>query len=213
MGNARNVVYGVVGAVLVLTLGACSSSKDSDPRDASSRQAPSGAVSEGSRAAAQTAFTPRDVAEPGEEQLGNIRLGKVFAGAVLKSSWKFPTSYEPVSGDNGRAYSKDKHFRISIEAGTGDQTRAAAALASAQRQADAKGQKTSLHTVTIKGREFAALVQDTPAAAILTYAHAPAGDSTFYIVQLATDRNLADVPKDQLAAFEQTLGSLEFERG
>ncbi|MFC5677708.1 hypothetical protein [Aeromicrobium endophyticum] len=40
-------------------------------------------------------------------------------------------------------------------------------MANAQRQAKAKGQKTSLHTVSVKGRKFAVLVQDTPVAAIL----------------------------------------------
>jgi hypothetical protein len=201
MNNARRAVAATVGAILLITLGACSSSET--PSEGPSKQ--SGDVG-------QAVFIPKDVADPGEDQLGRIRLGKQFASALLTSSWKFPTSYEPVSGDNGRAYTKDEHFRISIQAGTGDQERAAAAMANAQRQAEAKGQKTSLHTVTVKGREFAALVQDTPDAAILTYAHAPDGDSAFYIVQLATDMNLADVPQEQTEAFEQTLGSLSFER-
>jgi hypothetical protein len=209
MRMARTVVAGV-GTILVVTLGGCSPSDRSDPSGTSSSQAPSDSAS---KEAGETSFIPQDVADPGEDQLGNIRLGKLFAGALLKSSWKFPTSFEPEPGDTARAYSKDKHFRMTIQAGTGDQSQAAAAMASAQQQAEAKGQKTSLHTVSIKDREFAALVQDTPEAAILTYAHAPEGDTKFYIVQLAADMNLADVPQEQLDAFEQTLGSLEFERG
>lgn len=39
--------------------------------------------------------TPQDVADPGDDLLGRIRLGKVLAGTLLKPSWKFPSSYEP----------------------------------------------------------------------------------------------------------------------
>jgi hypothetical protein len=212
MLKARKIAAVAAGAVLAITLAACSSSEESDPSGKPS-QASSDAPSKESDGAGQTAFTPRDVADPGDDLLGNIRLGKLFAGALLKSSWKFPTSYEAASGDTARAYTKDEQFRITIQAGPGDQSRAAAAMASAQRQAEAKDQKASLHTVSVKGREFAVLVQDTPEAAILTYAHAPEGDTKFYIVQLAAAMNLADVPQEQLDAFQQTLGSLDFERG
>lgn len=198
MHKARTIVAVTAGAILSITLAACSSSEGSDSSTTSS---------------SQKTFTPQDASDPGEDQLGNIRVGKLFAGALLKASWKFPTSYEQATGDTTRAYSDDEHFRISIQAGPGDQARAASAMENAQRQAKAKGQKTSLHTVSVKGREFAVLVQNTPEAAILTYAHAPDGDSKFYIVQLAADTDLADVPKKQLDAFQQTLGSLEFERG
>jgi hypothetical protein len=210
MFKARTFIAAAAGAVLTVTLGACSSSEEPDPSGTSSSQAPSDAPSE--EAAGQTAFTPQDVADPGEDLLGRIRLGKLFASALLKSSWKFPKSYETDTGETGRAYSKDEHFRITIQAGPGDQSAAADAMAGAQRQAEAKGQKASLHTVDVKNREFAVLVQDTPEAGIITYAHAPEGDLAFYIVQLATDMNLADVPQEQFDAFLQTLGSLEFER-
>ncbi|MRJ77926.1 hypothetical protein GEV29_15390 [Aeromicrobium sp. SMF47] len=35
------------------------------------------------------------MADPGDDLLGRIRLGKVLAGTLLKPSWKFPSSYEP----------------------------------------------------------------------------------------------------------------------
>jgi hypothetical protein len=212
MYTARRTIAGTAGAILMVILGACSSSEESDRSDASSSQTPSDGPSKESGAAGQPAFTPQDVADPGEDLLGIVRRGKLFAGALFKSSWKFPTSYEPAVGDPARAYTKDKHFRITIQAGSGDQAKAAAALAGAQRQAEAGGQKTSLGAVSVKGREFAALVQDTPEAGILTYSHAPEGDSKFYIVQLATDMSLSDVPQEQFDAFLQTLGSLSFER-
>ena len=202
MLKARSTIATVAAAVLMLTLGACSSDGESDA---------SGSSSKATAAAEKAAFTPQDVADPGEDLLGRVRVGKLFPGAVLKSSWKFPASYERDGLETTKAYTADEHFRISIQAGTGDQAAAAAAMTSAQSQAEAKGQETSLHTVTVKGREFAVLVQDTPEAGILTYAHAPEGDEKFYIVQLATTMKLADVPQDQLDAFVQTLGSLEFE--
>ncbi|MET1037521.1 MAG: hypothetical protein ABW075_04555 [Aeromicrobium sp.] len=202
MVKARRIVAGAVAAILTVALSACSSGGESDPSDPTS----SASSSEG-------AFTPQDVADPGDDQLGNVRVGKLFAGALLQSSWKFPTSYESDVGETARAYTADEHFRITIQSGPGDQEQAAAAMASGQRQADAKGQETSLHTVSVKGREFAVLVQDTPEVGILTYAHAPEGDVNFYIIQLATDTSLADVPQEQLDGFLQTLGSLEFARG
>jgi hypothetical protein len=212
MFKARRTIAVAAGAVLMVTLGACSSGEESDDSGTSSSQAPTDAPSEEAGAGDETAFTPQDVADPGEDLLGRIRLGKLFASALLKSSWKFPKSYETDTGETGRAYSKDEHFRITVQAGPGDQAAAADAMAGAQRQAEAKGQKASLHTVDVKDREFAVLVQDTPEAGIITYAHAPEGDSAFYIVQLATDMNLADVPQQELDAFLQTLGSLEFEK-
>jgi hypothetical protein len=201
MITARSITAGAAAAILMLALGACSSSEESDASSSSSKE----------RASGETAFTPQDVADPGEELLGRIRVGKLFAGALLKSSWKFPTSYERDGLETTKAYTADDHFRISIQVGSGDQAAAAAAMEDGQRQAEAKGQKTSVDTVSVKGREFAVLVQDAPKIGILTYAHAPEGDEKFYIVQLATDMNLADVPQDQLDAFVQTLGSLEFE--
>ncbi|QGG40992.1 hypothetical protein [Aeromicrobium yanjiei] len=44
-----------------------------------------------------TTFTPQDVADPGDDLLGRIRLRKVFAGTLLEPSWKFPSSYEPAA--------------------------------------------------------------------------------------------------------------------
>jgi len=211
MLKARRTIAGAAAAILTTTLGACGSGEDSAPTDASSSQEPSDAPSKEGASAGAPAFTPQDVADPGEDQLDRIRRGKVFAGSALKSSWKYPTSYESDNFETEKAYTTDDHYRISIQVGSGDQAAAAAAMENAQRQADAKGQKTSLDTVTVKGREFAVLVQDTPDAGILTYAHAPEGDGKFYIIQFATDMTLADVPQEQLDAFQQTLGSLEFE--
>lgn len=212
MFKARRTIAGAAAAILTVTLGACSSGEDSDSSGKSSGKAASDAPSKEAGAAGQTAFTPQDVADPGEDLLGRIRLGKLFGGALLMSSWKFPKSYEPAEGENARAYSTDEHFRISIQVVPGDQDQAAAAMEDGKRQAEEKGQKASFHTVTVKGREFAVLVQDTPEAGILTYAHAPEGDSTFYIVQFAADTSLADVPQEQFDAFLQTVGSLEFEQ-
>jgi hypothetical protein len=204
MFKARRTIAGAAGAILTVTLGACSSSEESDASGTSTSQTPSDAPS--------TAFTPQDVPDPGEDLLSNIRLGKKFSGSLVKASWKFPTSYESDNLETEKAYTADDHYRISIQPGSGDQAAAAAAMENAQRQAEAKGQKTSLNTVTVKGRQFAVLVQDTPEAGILTYAHAPEGDTKFYIIQLASDMSLADIPQEQLDAFQQTLGSLEFER-
>jgi hypothetical protein len=197
MFKARSIIAGAAAAVLAVTLGACSSGEDSDSSGTSS---------------SQTSFTPKDEADPGDDLLGRIRLGMKFAGTPLKASWKFPTSYEPAAGDNTRAYTADDHYRITIQAGPGDQDRAAAAMANAQSQAEAKGQQTSLDTVSVKAREFAVLVQDTPDGGIITYAHSPDGGPKFYIIQFATDIPLADVPQKQLDGFLQTLGSLEFEQ-
>ncbi|TGN32984.1 hypothetical protein [Aeromicrobium chenweiae] len=49
-------------------------------------------------AGGQAVFTPHDVADPGDDQLGRIRLGKVFGASLLMSSWKFPTSYHAPEG-------------------------------------------------------------------------------------------------------------------
>jgi hypothetical protein len=65
--------------------------------------------------------------------------------------------------------------------------------------------------VTVAGREYAVLVQDTPKVGILTYAHAPQGSQQFFVAQFASDVPLAAVPKEQLDGFLQTVGSMEFE--
>lgn len=207
MSTSRRTIAGAAGVILMVALGACASSEESDPSAGSSSQSPSDEAG----SADETTFTPQTVVDPGEDLLSNIRLGKKFSGTLIKASWKYPTSYEADNFETEKAYTADEHFRISIQPGSGDQAAAAAALENAQSQADAKGQKTSLHTVSVKDREFAVLVQDTPEAGIITYSHAPEGAGTFYIIQFATDMKLADVPQEQLDSFQQTLASLEFE--
>jgi hypothetical protein len=209
----RVATAGVAVALLTATLGACSSDDESPGAAGSAQQEPSDTrSSEGSsERTAQTGFEPADLPDPGEDLLDPERLGAQFTGATLEASWKFPASFKPDPGQTTKAYSEDKHLRITVGSGPGDQPKAAAAMEDAQRQAQAKGQSATLDTVTVASREFAVLVQDTPQAGIVTYAHAPEEGQEFYIVQLATDLNLADVPEEQFDAFLQTVGSLEFE--
>jgi hypothetical protein len=210
----RQVSVGIAVAMLTATLGACSSADESPGATGSARQEPSETRSserspEGTTA--KTEFEPADLPDPGEDLLDPVRSGAQFTGATLEASWRFPASFEPDPGETTRAYSEDKHLRITVGSGPGDQTKAAAAMKDAQRQASAKGQTATLDTVTVASREFAVLVQDTPEVGIITYAHAPEEGQEFYIVQLASDLNLADVPEEQFDAFLQTVGSLEFE--
>lgn len=212
MFHVRRSAVAMASVMLAVALGGCSSDDKPSGAGTSSSQEPSETPSADTGAAGRTAYVPEDVPNPGEDQLGGLRLGARFKGATLESTWKFPKTFEPDAGQTTKAYTDDDHYRISIESGPGDQAQAAAAAVNAQRQAEAKGQKTDLATVTVAGREYAVLVQDTPRAGIVTYATAPEGGQEFYLVELASDLALADVPQEIFDAFVQTVGSLRFDQ-
>lgn len=209
----RRATVGVTAAVLMAALGGCGTDEKKPGASATASSEPSVSASAGgsSDGPFTTAFQPKDVPDPGDDLLDRIRKSAVFSGAMLKASWKFPESFESEPLATTKAYSKDKRFRITMGLGQGDQAKAEAALEDARRQAVTKGQKATFSTVTVAGREYAVLVQDTPEVGILTYAHAPKGSQQFFVAQFASDVPLADVPKEQLDGFLQTVGSMEFE--
>lgn len=149
-----------------------------------------------------------DPASPGDDLLGGREQSVVIERTDLEATWRLPADYEPENDQKAVLDTEDAQYVVIIGAKPGISEKRAATI-------ETKGEGGKLRTareqVTVDGRRFTLVRQDSEDLSAWIYLHQPPKEKDTWAVLFYAAQPAADVPQERLDEALQIVGSFDLE--
>lgn len=147
-------------------------------------------------------------ADPGEDLLGSEQQSVVIEGTDLEATWRLPADYEPENDQKAVLDTEDAQYVVIIGAKPGISQKRAAAI---EMKGDGGKLRTAQEQVTVDGRRFTLVRQDSAELSGWIYLHQPPKEKDTWAVLFYAAQPAADVPQERLDEALQIVGSFDLE--